>query len=72
MSLKNVRVSYRVDATVNLTNFENVKPGITLESDVLDGEVTIEEVKNVIKELSDLGDSFITHQYNEAKQSGIG
>jgi len=70
--LKNVRVVYRVDATVNLSNFENVKPGITLESDVESGEVTVEQVKAVVNELAELGDAFITHQYNEAKGNGIG
>lgn len=61
--MQNVRVEYRVDATVNLGNFENVKPGITLSSDVAEGEST----KDVIKELAELGDSFIQHQVNEAK-----
>lgn len=63
MALTNARVEYRVDATVNLGNFENVKPGITLSADVPEGE----NPKDVINELSALGDAFITHQVNEAK-----
>jgi len=33
----NVRVEYRVEATVNLGDFENVRPGYTLSADVPDG-----------------------------------
>lgn len=61
--MENARVEYRVDATVNLGNFENVKPGITLSADVPEGA----NPKDVINELAELGDAFITHQVNEAK-----
>ncbi len=33
-----VRVEYTLDATVNLTNFENVKPGYRVASNVRPGE----------------------------------
>lgn len=62
--MKNVRVSYGVEATVNLQNFENVKPGLHMEADVPDGE----DPKETIKELQALVDSFIEHVVAEAKQ----
>lgn len=33
----NVRVQYHIDATINLGNFENVKPGYVISADVPDG-----------------------------------
>lgn len=33
----NVRVEYVVDATINLGNFQNVKPGYRLSADVPEG-----------------------------------
>lgn len=66
MTLKNVRVEYSADATVNLGNFENVKPGLKISSDVAEGQ----SVKTVVNELVELVDSFITHAVNEAKSGG--
>ena len=34
---KNVRVGYSVEATVNVGDFQNVKPGFTIFADVADG-----------------------------------
>jgi hypothetical protein len=33
----NVRVEHHVEATINLGNFQNVKPGYSLSADVPDG-----------------------------------
>lgn len=48
----NVRVEYAVDATINLGNFQNVKPGYRISADVPDGTHP-EEVKNRLKGLAD-------------------
>lgn len=61
--MKNVRVEYGVEATVNLQNFENVKPGLRVSADVAEGEST----KAVVNELRALVDSFIEHVVAEAK-----
>lgn len=61
--MKNVRVEYGVDATVNLGDFENVKPGLRIAADVTEGE----SVKAVVNELRTLVDSFIQHVVAEAK-----
>lgn len=61
--MHNVRVEYGVDATVNLGDFENVKPGLRVSADVAEGEDT----KAVVRELRELVDSFIEHVVAEAK-----
>lgn len=66
MSLQNVRVEYSAESTVNLGNFENVKPGLSVASDVAPGQ----DVKDVVRELVELVDSFIIHAVNEAKSGG--
>lgn len=62
--MKNVRVEYGADATVNLGNFENVKPALKVAADVPDGE----DPKDTIRELRELVDSFIEFVVTEAKQ----
>lgn len=66
--MKNVRVEYGADATVNLDNFENVKPGLRVAADVEEGE----SVKAVVRELRELVDSFIEHVVAEAKAEKAG
>lgn len=66
--MKNVRVEYGADATVNLDNFENVKPGLRVAADVAEGE----SVKAVVRELRELVDSFIEHVVAEAKAEKAG
>lgn len=66
MALENVRVEYSADATVNLGNFENVKPGLKIAADVPEGG----SIKDTVNELVELVDSFITHAVNEAKSGG--
>lgn len=61
--MKNIRVEYSAEATVNLGNFENVKPGLSVSADVAEGEDT----KAVINQLRTLVDSFIEHVVAEAK-----
>lgn len=66
--MKNVRVEYSAEATVNLGNFENVKPGLKVSADVSEGEDT----KAVIRDLRNLVDSFIEHVVAEAKAEARG
>lgn len=66
--MKNVRVEYGAEATVNLGNFENVRPGLTVSADVAEGE----DVKDVVRELRTLVDSFIEHVVAEAKAEARG
>jgi len=66
MALQNVRVEYSAEATVNLQNYENVKPGLKVASDVPEGQ----SVKDTVNELVELVDSFIVHAVNEAKSGG--
>ena len=66
--MKNVRATYGAEATVNLGNFENVRPGLTLSADVEEGE----SVKVVVRNLRELVDSFIEHVVAEAKAEARG
>lgn len=66
--MRNIRVEYSAEATVNLGNFENVKPGLKVAADVSEGEDT----KAVIRDLRALVDSFIEHVVAEAKAEARG
>jgi hypothetical protein len=49
---KNVRVEYHLEATVNMGNFENQKPGYTLSADVPPGVhpgVVKDELKKLVE-----------------------
>lgn len=48
--LKNVRVEYSKEATINIGNFENVKPGYRVSADVPNG-VHPDEAKKKLKAL---------------------
>lgn len=48
----NVRVEYSIYATVNLGDFQNVRPGYTVSADVPDG-VHPEVVRDKLKSLAD-------------------
>lgn len=50
--LTNVRVEYIIDATINLGNFQNVKPGYRVSADVPDG-VHPNEARAKLKALVD-------------------
>lgn len=48
---KNVRVSYSISATINLGNFENIKPEYEISADVPDGvnpAVVREKLKRIV------------------------
>jgi phosphopantetheine adenylyltransferase len=66
--MHNIRVEYGADATVNLGNFENVKPSLKISADVAEGEDT----KAVVRQLRELVDSFIEHVVAEAKAEARG
>lgn len=67
--MKNVRATYGAEATVNLGNFENVRPGLTLSADVEEGE----DFKDVVRELREVVDSFIEFVVAETKaEHGVG
>lgn len=66
--MHNIRVQYGAEATVNLGNFENVRPGLTVSADVAEGEDT----KAVVRQLRELVDSFIEHVVAEAKAEARG
>lgn len=48
----NVRVEYSVDATINLGNFQNVKPGYKVSADVPDDQHPA-DVRTKLKALAD-------------------
>lgn len=48
----NVRVEYSVEATVNVGNFENVRPGYRISGDVPEG-VNPNEVRAKLKAVAD-------------------
>lgn len=48
----NVRVEYSVDATINLGNFQNVKPGYKVSADVPDDQHPA-DVRAKLKALAD-------------------
>lgn len=50
---KNIRVEYSVEATVNVGDFQNVRPGFTISADVPDG-VSPTAVKNKLKQTADV------------------
>lgn len=52
MELKNIRVEYSVETTVNTGNFTNVRPGYRVSADVPEG-ANPAEVKNFLKEKVD-------------------
>ena len=52
MELKNVRVEYSVEATVNTGNFTNVRPGYRVSADVPEG-VSPSEVRSFLKDKVD-------------------
>lgn len=59
----NVRVEYHVEATVNLGDFQNIKPGYVISADVPDGvhpQVVIDELKGVV-------DPLIAKDFEDAK-----
>ena len=49
---ENVRVEYSVEATINLGNFQNVKPGYRVSADVPEGSHPA-EVREKLKALVD-------------------
>lgn len=48
----NVRVEYSLECTINLGNFENLRPGYKVSADVPDG-VNPNEVRSKLKALVD-------------------
>lgn len=49
---KNIRVEYSVEATINLGNFENIRPGYRISAEVPEGSNT-REVRAQLKALAD-------------------
>lgn len=64
MELKNVRVEYSVEATVNTGNFTNVRPGYRVSADVPEG-ANPAEVKNFLKQKVD---AWIEHDVDEIRK----
>lgn len=48
--LANVRVEYALEATINIGNFQNIKPGYVLSADVPEG-MHPTEARNYLKSL---------------------
>ena len=48
----NIRVEYSIEATVNIGDFQNVRPGFTLSADVPEG-ASPTAVKNRLKQTAD-------------------
>jgi hypothetical protein len=55
MKLKNVRVGYRVAATINTGNFTNVRPEYEVSADVPDGL----DPSEAVAELEELADAWL-------------
>lgn len=54
MELKNIRITYSAETTINMGNFENIKPHYGMSVDVPDGEnpaEAFEKVKNFVDDL---------------------
>jgi len=68
MKLKNVRVEYTVEATINTGNFTNVKPGYRLSADVPDG-VDPEEARQFLKATANTWLEQDVDEINEEKNS---
>lgn len=62
MQPTNVRVEYSVEATINLGNFQNVRPGYRISADVPEG-VHPNEVREKLKAL---GQSWLEQDAVEA------
>lgn len=67
----NVRVEHHVEATINLGNFQNVKPGYIISADVPEG-VHPSEVRDKLKTLAQqwLGDD-IDEYRAEMERRGV-
>jgi hypothetical protein len=46
--LSRVRIEYRNDATVNIGDFQNIKPGFSVSADVADGVHPTEAKKRLV------------------------
>lgn len=68
VELNNIRVHYAVDATVNLGNFENVKPHFAMSADVPEGTSPVDAF-NKIKSLCD---SLLQREVAETKAEARG
>jgi hypothetical protein len=62
---KNVRVEYHIEATINMGNFENQKPGYTVSADVPEGTHPT-ETRNTLKKLAD---GWLEQDWDEIKAS---
>lgn len=57
------RVEYSVEATVNVGNFENVKPGYKISTNVREGE----HPNDAIKRCEDIADKWIVRKVDEIR-----
>lgn len=64
---KNVRVTYRCGATVNLGDFNNVKPEFEISADVPDGT----NPKEVKDRLVAVADAWLEEKFNEVGKRTI-
>jgi hypothetical protein len=60
---ENVRVEYSIETTINLGNFQNVKPGYRLSADIPEGS-NASTVRSQLKALADrwLAEDIEEHQ----------
>lgn len=63
VNLTNVKVTYSVDATINVGNFENVKPHFSITADVEDGG----NPKEAFLKIKGLCDALLAEEYAATK-----
>lgn len=66
--LQNVRVEYTLDATINIGDFQNVKPGYSLSADVPEG-MHPTEARNQLKALVE---KWLEEEVAEIKRDKVG
>lgn len=64
--MKDVRVEYHNEVTINLGNFENQKPGYAMSA-VLEGSATKPELEEARVKLKSLVDSWIESDVEEIR-----
>ena len=66
--LKDIRVGYKNEYTINMGNFENQKPGYEISA-LVEGEVSKAELEEVRNKLKSLLDAWLVQDIQEVKDS---
>lgn len=66
--LKDIRVGYKNEYTINMGNFENQKPGYEISA-LVEGGVSKAELEEVRNKLKSLLDAWLVQDIQEVKDS---